>query len=346
MIGGKIFLKVRTGFGCLEKNLQTTNSVCEQNSHSNSTYSVAPHDHISSREHTWLESCKAQDCTSLCPDEQLSSTCHVPIPCRTWHCPQAQVLSHPSHPLLTFFQTVSPLHTSPVIFDPCLPCDVPRQSGRSTQTQIVWDQSHRDRSGRAWRPRAQKNWAWKKYWDRSVSNTGKFVRNSITEDVEEFGKLLQRRPTSSHRCIPIMTQRRALQTRIMKMANYEKLLASPLYTQSRGDCKPSRVPTAQGKLDAMVVQKREASAKRTQADHSRRESLTSNSSQAPSATVKLAAMFSSGNEEPGNQIKSSIFKNADPSNVGKISSWRQQRSFAQSDKIWTYETGTSSGISQ
>ena len=28
---------------------------------------VAQHDHISSREHAWLKSCKAQDCTSLCP---------------------------------------------------------------------------------------------------------------------------------------------------------------------------------------------------------------------------------------------------------------------------------------
>ena len=56
----------------------------------------------------------------------------------------------------------------------------------------------------------------------------RFVRNPITEDMDEFGKVGQRRPTSSHRCIPIMTQRRALQTRIVKMENYEKMLASPL----------------------------------------------------------------------------------------------------------------------
>ena len=34
-------------------------------------------DHISSREHAWLKSCKAQDCTPLCPEKQLSSTCHA-----------------------------------------------------------------------------------------------------------------------------------------------------------------------------------------------------------------------------------------------------------------------------
>ena len=37
-----------------------------------------------------------------------------------------------------------------------------------------------------------------------------------------FEKLVPRCPTSSHRCIPIMTQRRALHTRILKMENYEK----------------------------------------------------------------------------------------------------------------------------
>ena len=41
-----------------------------------STYRVAQHDHISSREHAWLKSCKAQDCTSLSL-KQMTSACHV-----------------------------------------------------------------------------------------------------------------------------------------------------------------------------------------------------------------------------------------------------------------------------
>ena len=41
----------------------------------------------------------------------------------------------------------------------------------------------------------------------------------------------------------------------------------------------------------------------------------SRSSQEPSAPGKPAALFSSGREEPGNQFKSSVFKNADPSNL-------------------------------
>ena len=41
------------------------------------------------------------------------------------------------------------------------------------------------------------------------------------------------------------------------------------------------------------------------------------SSQIPIAPVKPGALFPLGSEEPGNQFKSSVFKNADPSNLGR-----------------------------
>ena len=54
-----------------KKNMQAGNSCMweesEQYTHKYSTYRVAQHDHIASREHAWLKSWKAQDCTSLCP---------------------------------------------------------------------------------------------------------------------------------------------------------------------------------------------------------------------------------------------------------------------------------------
>ena len=93
-----------------------------------------------------------------------------------------------------------------------------------------------------------------------------------------------------------------------------KMLVTPLYRQHREDFKSSRIPTAPVKLAAMA-QERGASAKRTQADL--RKGLLSSSSQEPSAPEKPAALFSFGCEEPGNQPKSSIFKNADPSNLGR-----------------------------
>ena len=54
-----------------------------------------------------------------------------------------------------------------------------------------------------------------------------------------------------------------------------KMLASPLYLQNREDYESSRIPTASGK----------------------------------------PACNDTGNEEPGNNFKSSVFKNADPSNM-------------------------------
>ena len=66
---------------------------------------------------------------------------------------------------------------------------------------------------------------------------------------------------------------------------------------------------------AAFSQERGANAKCTQADL--RKSLLSSSSQEPSAPGKPAALFSLRSEEPENQFKSSVFKNADPSNVRK-----------------------------
>ena len=105
---------------------------CEQYTHKYSTYRVAQHDYISSREHAWLKSCKAQDCTSLCHQ----NNCHPrvmsrPLPHLTLTTSTSS-LSPISSTSLTF-PTVSLLHTGLVILDPYIPCDVPRQSGGSTQ---------------------------------------------------------------------------------------------------------------------------------------------------------------------------------------------------------------------
>ena len=70
--------------------------------------------------------------------------------------------------------------------------------------------------------------------------------------------------------LAIMTQRKALQTRILKMENYSGFTA---VFSGREDYESSRRPTASGKPEAVTVQKRGASAQRTQADHSRRKAL-------------------------------------------------------------------------
>ena len=110
-------------------------------------------------------------------------------------------------------------------------------------------------------------------------------------------KLVQRRPTSCHRCIPIM-QTRILRWRITKNPNFSTVM------QGRGDCKTSRISTAPGKLAAMV-QEIGASAKRTQADHSRRESLMSNSSQELRASGNLLQRLHQGtrNRETNSRVQ-------------------------------------------
>ena len=76
------------------------------------------------------------------------------------------------------------------------------------------------------------------------------------------------------------------------------MLTSPLYAQK-----------ALGKPAALVVQEREASAQLIQAG---KESLRSHSSEGQKPLEKPNALFSS---EQGNLIRSSVFGNANPSNV-------------------------------
>ena len=58
----------------------------------------------------------------------------------------------------------------------------------------------------------------------------------------------------------------------------------------------SRNPEVSGKLDAECVRKREANAQRTQAYHSRRESLMTNSSRDLEVSGKADAVFSCHSE--------------------------------------------------
>ena len=74
-----------------------------------------------------------------------------------------------------------------------------------------------------------------------------------------------------------------------------------------------RNPQLQGNQKQKIMLKRDASAQRSQADHSRRESLKSNLSQEPRASGKPGALFSSRSDEPGNEFESSVFKYAHPS---------------------------------
>ena len=84
------------------ENLQPTGGGCEQYTHKYSMYRVAQHDHISSREHAWLKSCKAQECTSLYPYNSFNP----------------RVMSHslPHLTLTTSISSLSPISSTSPIF--------------------------------------------------------------------------------------------------------------------------------------------------------------------------------------------------------------------------------------
>ena len=142
----------------------------------------------------------------------------------------------------------------------------------------------------------------------------RFMRNSFTQAIDEFGKVGAETSYFQSQMHSDYDSAESVADSDLEDGEQRKMLASPLYMQSREDCESSRVPIAPGK-PAALLQERGASANRTQANL--REGLMSSSSQEPSAPVKPAALFSLGSEEPGSQFKSSVFKNAEPSNLGR-----------------------------
>ena len=136
-------------------------------------------------------------------------------------------------------------------------------------------------------------------------------RAPITEEVKEFGEI--RTAVCSHSFLDSQKSETSYFQSLMHFddsvesiadsdledGELQKMLTSPLYAQK-----------ASVKPDAMVVQEREVSAQFVQAE--RKESLRSQLSEGQKALCKPNALFSS---EQGNLIRSSAFRNANPSNL-------------------------------
>ena len=205
-----------------------------------------------------------------------------------------------------------------MILDPYIPCDVPRQSGGPTQIPSLTGYEQKSFEIKAIDTEAIEPEDLEPRRIELDRNLGtdpyqlqeRLVRNSITEDMDKFGK------SWCSDVLPPVTD--AFRSRLSgehcrpEDGELRKMRASPLFVQSREDCESSRMPIAPER-PAALLQGRGASAKRTRADV--RKGLMSSSSQEPSAPGKPAAMFSLGSEEPGNQFRSSVFKHADPSNL-------------------------------
>ena len=130
-------------------------------------------------------------------------------------------------PTSPIFPTISPTHTRPLARDPYLPCDVPRQSGGSAQIpsltgfepKLIETEAIEPEDLEPRKIELDRNLGTDPYQiqERLMRST---FQNPVTEDMDEFGKVGA--GMSYIQSLPIMTQRRVLQIRILKMENYEK----------------------------------------------------------------------------------------------------------------------------
>ena len=117
----------------------------------------------------------------------------------------------------------------------------------------------------------------------------RFMRNSLLEDMEEFRKVGADVSYFQSQMHSEYDSAESIADSDLEAGELRKMLALPLYMQSREDYESSRMPIAPGKT-AALLQERGASAKRTRTNF--RKSLISSSSQEPSAPVKPAAILS------------------------------------------------------
>ena len=138
-------------------------------------------DHISSREHSWRK------IAHLCVPKQLSSKCHVCF----LAAPDTDHKHKFSLTYLTFFPTISPTNTRPWAHDPYLPCEVPRQSGGSTQIPSPTGYEPKVIEPKAIEPRRIEldvNLGTDPYQIQDMF-MGNNYQNLNAEDVDEFGKV-------------------------------------------------------------------------------------------------------------------------------------------------------------
>ena len=187
-------------------------------------------------------------------------------------------------PASPFFPTISQTHTRHLVDDEHLPCNVPRQSGESTQipsltgyepivieTKVIetnvidteaiepedleprrieldrhlgtdpYQIQERFMRNNYQNPiaedldefgevgaemshlQSQMHSARQEYWDRSVSNTREMTIKILSQRIRRRLEILMSTCLTSHQAYTLTTiQRKALQTRILKMENYEK----------------------------------------------------------------------------------------------------------------------------
>ena len=199
-------------------------------------------------------------------------------------------------------------HTRLLVHDEYLPCDVPRQSGGSTQVSsltgyepnVIETEAIDPEDLEPRRIELDRNLGTDPYQIQE-----RFVRenhqNLIAEDVVEgFGKVGAEKSYVQSQMHSDYDSAASIAESDLEDGELRRIATSSLYMQDREDCMSSRISTAPEKPAAMIQERGVG------------EGLMSNSSQETRASVKPAAMFFTRKRRT---IKSSIFKNANPSNL-------------------------------
>ena len=214
--------------------------------------------------------------------KQLSSTCHVSF-LAALDTDQKHKFS-PISSTSPVFPTVSPSQTSTMNLNPYTPCDGPRQSDGSTQIPSFTGQEPKSVEFKDIEAIVPEDLEPRSIeLDRNIGTDPyqiqeRFVRKSLTEDMDELRKVGAGVSYFQSQMHSEYDPAESIADSDLEDGELRIMLASPPSLQNREDFESSRMPIAPG---------------------------------------KPAALFSFGSEEPGNQLKNSIVKNADPSNLGR-----------------------------
>ena len=151
---------------------------------------------------------------------------------------------------------------------------------------------------------------------------GDNYQNFITEVLDELGKGCVEMSNLQSKIHSDYDSAESNADSDLEDGELRKMLASPLYVHGRGEqYGSSRKPTASGKPEAKIIQKRGASAQRIQADLSERESLKSKSSQATSVWETWCVVFIK-ERRTGKPVRKFYVQICWSVKIGRISSWR------------------------
>ena len=171
-----------------------------------------------------------------------------------------RVMSH-FLPLLTLttshtFPNVSLSQTSPMMLKPYVPCDVPRQCGESTQIPSLTGYEpktveFKDIETEAIEPEdlePRRIELGKILGTDPYQIQERFMKNSLNEDIDEFGKVGAETSYFQSQMHFDYDSAESIADPDLEGGELRKMLASPLYMQSREDCESSRMPIAPGNL--------------------------------------------------------------------------------------------------